>query len=187
MPGVKVIAEGGGHSHETKTDAEGHFEFSGLPAGAYRVRVETPAGDTGVRVENRSGINVPARGCAPYNIHLMSEGEIGGLVASAAGQPVKGVWVTLFSAEGVTEAGLANLEGSPPVMMYTDVHGRYRFVNVPAGRYYVAVSVPVGDGPKDVHYRRAFHPNAAGLAEATAVSLVEGQKKADADVQLPPQ
>lgn len=186
VAGVKVIAEGQSQRYETRTDGAGRFEFTGLPAGSYRVNADTPVGPSGLKVENRSGLYVPDRGCARSDIHLMPEGEVGGLVTSAAGQPVKDVRVAIFSAEGATEEKVASLEGKYS-MMNTDVHGRYQFVGLPAGRYYVVVSVPVGEGPMNINGRLIFHPNAASLAEAAAVTLAEGQQKTDADVQLPPQ
>ena len=95
--------------------------------------------------------------------------------------------VVLFSAEGMTEEGFAGLGSRPPVVMFTDVHGRYRFTYIPAGRYYVVASVIVDERPTEIIFRRTFYPNAAGLGEASVIALAEGQKKADADIQLPPQ
>lgn len=186
VAGVKVVAEGQSQRYEATTDGAGRYEFTGLPAGSYTVNADTPTGPSGIRIQNRSGVSVTDRGCARSDIHLMPEGELGGVVTSAAGLPVKDVGVALFSAEGATEEKVAGLEGGH-YMMSTDVRGRYRFVGLPAGRYYVVVSVPAGEGPMSTNYRRTFHPNAASLAEAAAVTLAEGQKKTDADVRLPPQ
>jgi hypothetical protein len=181
--GVKVFAQGEAQGYEARTDGDGRFEFTGLPAGTYKVRADAPAGHTGGEFVK---VSLPDRGCAPMNIFFTPQGEIGGQVLSAGGRPVKDAQVTLFSAEGVTEEGLANLERRPPIMTYTHGAGRYGFSQLPAGRYYVAVSLPTGVGPNKT-YQRTFYPNARTLNEATGITLAEGQKMTGADVQLPPQ
>jgi hypothetical protein len=44
LPGVTVRLFGGGRAYETKTGADGLYEFSGLPPGHYRVEVRPPNG-----------------------------------------------------------------------------------------------------------------------------------------------
>ena len=44
LPGVRVKLSGGGRVYETTTDADGLYEFTGLPPGRYRIEFRAPAG-----------------------------------------------------------------------------------------------------------------------------------------------
>lgn len=180
LAGVKVVVENGRSNYEAMTDGEGKFEFSELAAGIYDVRVAATATEPGAEMR---GVKVFAGGCAPLNVWLQPAGEISGRVVTTDGQPVPGEGVILFAAEGVTDDELDGIENRPPIIGYTDQEGGYRFVRLPAGRYYVLVSI--GKERTGRSQRRIFYPGVNSLSEATAITLEGGQKKTRLDVRLP--
>jgi hypothetical protein len=181
LAGVKVAAEGdSGGKYEVMTDVEGKFEFPELPAGVYKVRVPDAAdSETGGET---TGVKVLAAGCAPLNVWLQPSGEISGRVATTDGEPVPEAGVILFTAEGVTDEALGGIEDRPPIIGYTNKEGRYKFVRLPAGRYYVLVTT--GKRGAGRSQRRTLFPGVGSLSEAAVITLEGGQKKTRLDVQL---
>ena len=180
VAGVKVVVENGKSSYEAITGGEGEFEFSELPAGIYDVRVAATATEPGAEMR---GVKVFAGGCAPLNVWLQPAGEISGRVLTTDGQPMPGEGVILFAAEGVTDDELDGIENRPPIIGYTDQEGGYRFVRLPAGRYYVLAAIGNQRGVRQAQ-RRIFYPGVSSLSEATAITLEGGQKKTRLDVRL---
>jgi hypothetical protein len=59
----------------------------------------------------------------------------------------------------------------------------FKFVHVPAGRYFVLVNPDDSEDP-DFPYRRTFHPGVHDREKATVITLRAGEQIKDADIRL---
>lgn len=132
VAGISVVASGegtantvGGPAFEGKTDAEGHYELRGLPAGTYRLDTGSFDGYLVRTVEAVVEANAETSG---VDLVLAVGGSISGTVIDeASGEPLAYV--------GVAARGEDGLLG----IVFTDAAGKYEIVNLPAGTYSVEV------------------------------------------------
>ncbi|MGP0072287.1 MAG: collagen binding domain-containing protein [Bryobacteraceae bacterium] len=124
-----------------RTDADGHFQFDGLPAGKYDLRATKANEGTAIYGaksvrelgdaitlgdgETRSGVT----------LRFFRAASIAGRVLDSDGEPVANAQVSLLQQ--------GRSLGAPMVVNYrgtnTNDHGEYRFANVDPGRYYLRV------------------------------------------------
>ncbi len=139
--GLSVVLQGTGRRwmfhRQTKTDAAGHFSFSGLGEGAVEVSVgQAPAGAAwtarAVRVEARPG------GAAEATIELIEGVRVEGrVVVAGTGKPAAGALVTT--------TGPARPQSGPvSLTATTDAEGRYSFCLPPGETEFSVRLAPKG-------------------------------------------
>ncbi|MBD1889535.1 SdrD B-like domain-containing protein [Coleofasciculus sp. FACHB-SPT9] len=129
----------------TTTDANGNYNFSGLPLGNYIVEVADPAGFTLTTNNDSSPVSLTAAAPIVNNVDFgfrQANGSIGDLVfndldGNGTKDPdepgISGVTVTLRDANGNIIATTT-----------TDANGNYSFTNLPVGNYIIDVTDPAG-------------------------------------------
>ena len=136
LAGVEVLVRGRGSlpqfSRRTKTDEEGNFKFTGLPAQQYRVScygngisVQTP--------ESRSALHYLGE---QVTLNLIKGGVITGCVTDALGEPLVGVTVR---AERLRDLNGKAVTENIPRSRQTDDRGVYRIFGLEPGVYIVHV------------------------------------------------
>ncbi|WP_394940460.1 SdrD B-like domain-containing protein [Psychromicrobium sp. YIM B11713] len=177
MPGLKVtlLDKDGNVVKETTTDENGKYQFTDVPAGDYKVKVEVPdgfkptdpaAGGDPTKDSNLDPTGVSDTVTVDENNRIRQDID-GGLVVNGsigdkvwfdrnsngvqdAGEPgVAGVTVHLLDGNGQP----VNDANGNPITTTTDADGNYLFPNLPAGDYKVKVDLPAD---------RKFAPQAAG-------------------------
>ncbi len=155
------LLDGSGNTlSTTMTDANGDYDFLGLPAGGYRVSVDDP-NQVLVGLVLSAGTDPTALiglaagedyNDADFGYGPQGTGSIGDLVwhdldgdgAYSAGEPgLQWVTVQLWidnNANGVVEPGTDNLIR----VAWTDANGEYLFATIPYGQYLVTVSDALG-------------------------------------------
>ncbi len=157
LSGVKIhlLDESGKELKSTVTNAEGYYEFLGLPPGKYTVVEEQPAGyfDGGAKVGTTGGdISVPNQ---IRSIELVSgaesrennfcenpPSEINGIVFSDRDQDCV-LDADEDRLDGV-KVDLLDDKGNVIATTFTDLLGRYRFSDLKAGTYTVFEHQPAG-------------------------------------------
>ncbi|MEM7260340.1 MAG: carboxypeptidase regulatory-like domain-containing protein [Planctomycetota bacterium] len=125
-------------SGRSLTDHDGQYTIDGLPAGQYRVIARAAGYSMGMGSTPKLDPDLE-RSCE-VDLTLPPGGELVVSVVNQYDQPVAGVLVQLFDANG----GLAN--GS--LDMATDEFGQYKFASLNAGRYQVKLfreGSPIGE------------------------------------------
>jgi hypothetical protein len=139
-----VELRGGQLEQTTTTDNDGRFYFRNIPPGAYDVTVRrdgfTPAevgqkwpGGPGVPLQLRPGQPVP-----DLTVRLVAAASISGRIADSAGQPLPNAQVQALKSTFQGELRVL----LPVQQVRTTATGEFRLYGLPAGRYFVNVTVP---------------------------------------------
>jgi hypothetical protein len=177
LAGIKVTARSGKRTFEALTDAGGKYELKDLPPGSYQV---TPAYPPHLSTDDDSGLaRVVARGCAQLDFDTHSSVRLKGRVIDAEGSPLLGVRVGLINAEGneIPREGLYNWTGGG---------GDYVLTGIPAGRFLLFFDLPSAPAARVPHPPRAYYPGVWSAAQATVITIVEGENLPAYDLQLLP-
>jgi hypothetical protein len=175
----------------TRTDEEGRYSFSDLPAGRFTIRVSRPrylSLEYGQRRPFEPGrrLLLEARErLENVDVSLPRAGVIAGRVLDPGGDPIDRVWVQLFRvgyADGqrrLVSAGRA---------VSNDI-GEYRVSGLAPGEYYVHardVTVPPGPHVHDaIGYANTFHPGVRSIEEAERVTVALGEEVLNLDLTMP--
>jgi hypothetical protein len=165
------------------TDADGKFEFRGLPPDSYSLRVEktgfvTLPGETSP--DHRIALG-PGDRKENIQLKLTPVGEVSGRVTDADGEPMEFV--------SVVAAGRDPAASSDTV---TGADGRFRIARLSPGRYWI-VARPPGfrlppevrtDGSAEVHYAQTYAPSSLGRAGAMRVDVPPGGEVSGVEVRL---
>jgi len=128
-----------------RTDADGHFQFDGLPAGKYDLRATKAEGTAiyGAKSVRELGDAITlgdGEARSAVTLRFFRAASIAGRVLDSDGEPVANAQLSLLQ-QG------RNL-GAPILVNYrgtnTNDRGEYRFANVDPGRYYLRV-MPVAN------------------------------------------
>jgi hypothetical protein len=187
-----VVLDGAGVRRETRTDDGGRFRFAGLRQGNYEVYLvlpdtlapyrQSPADPHYPRTESRirSSVTIDgSRDCAAVSFTVQSSGRISGFASAEDGKPLTGIVVQgalvkdlLRVEETRAKGAFAFLYSAKAV---TDERGYFEFLNLPAGRYVVGVTLE-HDSNEDQPHPRIFHPGVTALDEAAIVDLKLGER-----------
>jgi protocatechuate 3,4-dioxygenase beta subunit len=171
-------------------DIDGRFEFTGLPAGPFRIaatKVGYSAPDSeafavgtsnaGVAVELKDG-EVRER----IDVTLAPWGTLSGRIVDELGDPLQGVSVQLLQVR--YQGGRRRLVGAGGAARLTDDLGRYRMFGLAPGRYVVSATIG-GVGTTDLPgYTRSYFPGTPNAGEAQFVSMALSQENTGIDFSM---
>jgi hypothetical protein len=186
--GARIIQSNGREfvdrlGYKTKTDADGSYLFTGLPAGRYKISALSPA----YLPEDRDQLGNGERQITldegeareKVDFALIRGGVITGRVTDAENRPQirMGVKLTLL-----LDNGQKNGVWRERQTFETDDRGIYRIYGLRAGRYIV------GAGGENAFYGEKFdltyHPNTTDAEQARVIELKEGGEVARIDIKL---
>ncbi len=186
MAGVTVMLfptpAQGGQRRSTRTDEEGNFRFTDLPARPYGLSVISsreyvqPSVVTaiGERRYYRIGENV--------NIALIRGGVITGRVTNATGEPVIGIQVVALRVRDAEGRPLRTASGSSQRM--TDDRGVYRLYGLQPGGYVVVANSNSNNFPGSAYIGETptYHPSSTRDA-ASEVPVASGSEASGIDIR----
>jgi hypothetical protein len=166
-----------------KTDNSGRFEIKDVPAGQYRIQIQSN-GFSGVPT-NVSTVRVTANGTADLSLSVVPAAVIRGRVLGSQGEFVPNVNVQVFGI--VYENGNERL--LPMTAKLTDDRGEYRLFGVGPGEYYVGVvpRSPLGNstpGAGTVRDVKTYFPSTENPARATRISIKGGEELTGIDIAM---
>jgi Carboxypeptidase regulatory-like domain len=202
--GVEVGAFGGADSFnrrvataQTKTDTEGYYHLSGLPAANYQVTTfmlnmiaaentsQYPLG-FGSLVGSKTVLLAAGEDVTEIDLKLARGGVITGRVTDADDKPVVEERINLSQvAENGQLPALQNLPRQSSIYQ-TDDRGVYRIYGLPPGRYRVSVgqSAAAVMGSVSGFYVLTYHPDTNDIGRATVVDLAAGAEATNVDIKV---
>jgi protocatechuate 3,4-dioxygenase beta subunit len=167
----------------TQADADGHYSFTGLAAGGYRIWVadDLVEGSSGLVVD--SGDTTVTAGATTVEdltleaVHSPGPHTVSGTVTDTQGDPLPGIRVSLLSASTGHEVAYA----------HTDRSGRWAW-NVADGSYLIRARPSdrwTWVAPDSALWSPTYYPGTADADEATPVTVADGQAVTDVDLTLP--
>lgn len=184
-----ILTAGAEGARDTTTDPDGRYEFSGLPAGTYRITAAKQGTALTMR-ERRVEVTLAARQALTANIEMQRPSAVIGTVVDHYGEPLEGLTVEL--SRPVPTDGRNVLRRPQAVTpRRTDDRGRYRLFRVAAGDYFVTAGEEprvrrgvVVDGPD--RSLRVYYPGTPVVGEAVAVRVAPGQDAAGIHITYAP-
>lgn len=176
---IRVRREG--TSYETLADAEGLYEFYGLPPGRYEFVPELPQGTTLSFYIGSDGPQIPFEvgpGCRERDIEVFASGSIQGQVVDESNRPLPHAFVYIVPADRNVIAKEREL--------YWESQGKdgyFKFVHLPPGRYLVLVN-PDNSQKPDFPYPRTFYPGVQEREAATVITVLAGAHVKKVDIRL---
>jgi carboxypeptidase family protein len=177
-------------SRSATTDDEGRFVFDALPSGEFMLGAAKAAYVASVADRDpQFGVQVRlADSEVRTNVDLVlaRPAVITGRILDEFGEPYDGAMVSVWQTR--YENGRRHLVGVKTAVNATDDRGRYRVINVPPGRYFVAASAgtatpaqPVGDVPG---YALTYFPAAVAASNAQPIDITRATSETDLDIAL---
>lgn len=182
--GVKVLAKSGSKTYETETEQDGSFEFVGLPAASYDIRLDIP---THLDSQTQQ-VTLNAKGCYPVSFYIEPTGSISGRLVDHAGKPVANAVVSIFLTTGVTEQLIERVQSHQLRRSQTDGNGSFSFNRLPAGEYFMAVNLIDKEQLKDneaAGYQRFFYPGVTKITAASPILLGPGKALKNVEIVMP--
>jgi protocatechuate 3,4-dioxygenase beta subunit len=182
--GLTIKVEGVSGKYEAITDSGGRFRLGSLKPGTYKVKLILPPA-YGLRYSfGRTEFETEVtQGCwgGEIDFTIQVNGRIRGRVFDAQGKPVgEQVQLSIMAYESAGN----NMNASESRSEYTDQQGRYDFAGLPPGRYLLGINI--ADVPdKHTPYSKTYYPSGSTPAQATVITLAEGQQLDDFDFHLP--
>src|SRR5215207_4882834 len=188
LPNIKVTLAGNNQSLEVVTDSEGRYEFKGVAAGTYRIRAEMPD----YLSFDEGPIHLQGRECRPIDISARHKGVIVGRVFDVNRKPLVEVPVSVVSADERLEDIVAEGKGrAVGVLSFSDRDGRFRFTELPPGRYLLIInhseSNKSSGSPVSRALPRLFYPGTTDLGGATVITVGKDYEPREYDFHLPVQ
>ena len=176
-----------GTTPSAKTNENGYFRITGLPAGSY-----VPISLTPGYIMSKGGTDYTmARGpvfdiaegevIENFDIELIPGGVITGRVTDSNGRPLVEEQVQLwwFDKNGTT----LELNTRPiQKMLTTDDRGVYRIFGLPEGRY--ILSAGAYSKGEDGYVQRTYHPDVTDKSQAKVVEVGAGQEVTGIDINV---
>ena len=183
---IRVSVEGNKESREAVTDAEGRYEFRRLAMGTYVVSAAMPAN----QLAPNETIKMSGHGCIPYDIYVEYRAQVKGKVLDVGGKPVRGVSISLVSAESTPQQILGeDRDYRANSQAFTNSEGSFWFNYLPPGRYYLIINrtdVERAQGSEIARtLPRYFYPGVSDLAAATVIVVDKDKKSPEYEFVLP--
>jgi Carboxypeptidase regulatory-like domain len=172
MADVTVILRGAGVVREGRTDAQGYFEFRGVPPVSFSVAVIPSwpyAAEEEVEIEDPD----PRQCTTDLQLQVRYDGRISGVLVDGSGRALSGIKVQAVGSEGVSGQEVR-----------TTASGHYELTGLSPGSYVVGVNLTVPPSLESP-YARLFAPGATERGKATFVELKAGERKAIAPLKMP--
>lgn len=171
-------------TYKAKTDQEGVYHITKVPAGSYLVTPVAPTfviADSASNPQGQSVIINESENVDGINFDLVSGGVITGKVTDSEGHPLIEERVTLMPADENNQRRQPFING-----MSTDDRGVYRIFGVPPGRYKVSVGDPRFNRISNRRQVSAqtFYPDVTDAAKAGIVSVEEGSESTKIDITV---
>ena len=192
---VRLVGHYPGVPPSTVTDADGVYEFSGLPSTTARVVAERSGflnAEYGQRRFSEPGEPIvlrPGESRERIDITLRKPGAIDGRVFDHNGEPLEGATVHVFQAR--FESGRARLVDAGGLGTHrTDDRGRYRIYGLKPGTYIVSASIgqmSSSHALADVAgYASTYFPGTPNPGDAQWVGVDVAENLTGIDVTLSP-
>jgi protocatechuate 3,4-dioxygenase beta subunit len=175
------------------TDADGRFEFTGVPAGRYGLEATKILHLTG-RYGGPDSSQAPStrirlaegRTLTNLDILLPTGSAITGTVVDEAGEPVAGIVIRALRPRDSTELRLASAFGASSER--TDDRGRFRLFGLLPGTYFVAASTNSGIGTTEARegWAATLYPGTTDTALASPLRIDAGRDLSGIDIMLGP-
>ena len=165
VAGARVMLKGP-VERSVVTGPDGRYVISDLQAGRYRIIAVPPQGTPELLTDNSIELEIgpePAKACSEIGLIFSIASEISGVVVDDKDVPQRGVFVSLRLAD---QRDLSR--GAAGSGYTTGADGRYRFNNLPPGRYQVFLN------PETL----------PGSTEAPVITLALGEKITLAPVRV---
>lgn len=175
-------------SLKLRTDGEGRYRFSNLPAGKYLLSASSPAyisrksvADSEAQglIELEDGENIEDR-----NYDLIRGGVITGRITDPDDRPMiaQNIQLLPLNEKGeVTQQGFSFEYGS---MMETDDRGVYRIYGVAPGRYKLRVAGGKLHGSGRAKLPDMYYPDAITIQKAETIEVQEGAEVTGIDIRI---
>ena len=196
LSNILIKVDGATKEYQTVTDDRGNYKIDIAQPGAYRVRLFVPFSAITInqpefrvdRTEKQTileyKLEISSGRCDYRETHLAkvdltARAEISGKVVDTQGKGVADLTLYLYPATG------QSLSGGDYELATTDTQGNYSFRTLKGGRYWLGVNL--GKMPDvGAPYPTTFYPGVPSPEQATILSLSEGQRLIERDIQLPP-
>jgi 5-hydroxyisourate hydrolase-like protein (transthyretin family) len=151
------------------SNRDGRFEFTGIPAGTYAVKLSTP--ETEHAYGPKTVTLADPRGCAAADFYVVPDGRLRVRIVDRSGAPVSGVGIELLDVDAVAPdrptSFLRTLE--------SDGAGRLEFSQLHPKRYALAINATRPPSTRRP-FAATYFPGVSSLAEATAIDLGPGER-----------
>src|SRR5262245_41260814 len=196
--GVTVILQtqnqNASNAPRARTDEDGRFQFTALPAGRYSVSATAPGyvspDDTNIAIRGKTLNLADGEKVENIDLEIKRGGVIAGKVTDSQGRPVIEERVNLSKVDVNNQLWNSFLFNSVNYDMYqTDDRGFYRIYGLPEGRYLVSVGYAESPGSSTItsrreFYPRVFYPNVTSESGAKAIKVSEGSEAEDIDITV---
>ena len=185
----------GGGARAVRTDQAGRFEFTGLTAGTYRLRV-SPNQNTGAYLAAAYGASdsrepgkvielKEGQQFDTADVPLQRGGAVTGRIIDDGGDPLSRVNVYVSR----TIPGGQGFQRTGGGLIQSDDHGRYRIYGLEPGDYIVTAETrgmggPPVDDPEPEGFVATHHPGTASQRDAVRVRVRAGLDADGIDIQM---
>ncbi|MGE0105240.1 MAG: collagen binding domain-containing protein [Blastocatellales bacterium] len=175
-----------------KSQPDGTFRFTEVPAGVYYLTVFAPGfvvpGDANFWPVGRSKVVNVAEGESidDLDLELQPGGVITGRVTDASGRPLVDTMVDLLNLDQ-NGRQVPVRSGWNPYLNMTDDRGIYRVYGLPAGKYVASVGFESKTGSitftmNRTYYPKTYHPDVSEIEKARILELKEGDEITGVDI-----
>jgi hypothetical protein len=181
-------------THETASDSAGHWSFSDIVPGHYRLRafaegfLSAEYSNTSSNSGNGVVLLIRDQYVSNVLVRLSPLSVVTGRIVDEQGDPLPAIDVQAIR---IGNGGEEN--SRPTANALTNDLGEYRLYGLTPGTYYVS-AIPdenLSDGSEQITdevdnevYIRTFHPQSANMAGAIAVTVKPGQQVGGIDISL---
>jgi 5-hydroxyisourate hydrolase-like protein (transthyretin family) len=178
LPGAAITIDGPGGQRTAAADTSGRHVFAGLPDGEYKIAGSLEGYTTGYPLQ---AVQLHSKGCAEVALGLQLDRTVSGHILTIEGLPAPGVLVEAVPVRPRHENDLPFAADSAT----TDATGRYELRHLPAGDYYVGISLSHTPNFQQL-YTRWFYPGTEDPLAAVPLHVADQPGAQRFDLTLPP-